>query len=192
MYYPVAFAGPTVGIAGSLYDGAELFSEGKILRAIEKVTPSFINNPIQSLRYSALGDDAVLTRDGITPIMDPVPTGSILMNMFGFTPAELTKRYRANSSAKQYQRAVLERRRGLLNKLYGAKVTGDYKEEGKVRKEIAKFNNSRFGRNMPINASSEIKSFKAKLKRSEEVLNGLYLNEKLRDPILEDIGIERA
>jgi hypothetical protein len=84
----------------------------------------------------------------------------------------------------------LERRDGLLNKLFGAKVTGDYKEEGKVRKEIAKFNNSRFGRFMPINASSEIKSFKAKLKRSEEYINGLYINKKLRDPILEDVGIE--
>ena len=44
---------------------------------------------------------------------------------------------------------------------------------------------------MPIKGSSEIKSFKAKLKRSEEYINGLYINEKLRDPILEDIGIER-
>ena len=59
-----------------------------------------------------------------------------------------------------------------------------------MRKEIARFNNSRFGRAMPINASSEIKSFKAKLKRSEEYINGLYINEKLRDPILEDVGIE--
>ena len=193
LYYPLAFAGPAVGIVGSLYDGIELFSEGQLLRGMEKITPSFMNNPLQAARFSdlpMLGEGGALTRDGMTPIMDPVPTGSILMNMFGFSPAELTKRYRANSSAKQYQRAVLERRRGLLNKLYGAKVTGDYKEEGKVRKEIARFNNSRFGRAMPINASSEIKSFKAKLKRSEEYINGLYINEKLRDPILEDVGIE--
>ena len=61
-----------------------------------------------------------------------------------------------------------------------------------MRKEIAEFNKSRFGRAMPIKGSTEIRSLKARLKRSDEFINGLYLNEKLRDPILEDIGIERT
>jgi len=112
--------------------------------------------------------------------------------MFGFSPAELTKRYKANSSAKEYQKAVLARRSGLLNKLYGAKVTGDSAEEKRVRKEIDKFNKSRFGRAMPIKGSTEIRSFEARIERSDEFINGLYLNEKLRDPILEDIGIDRT
>ena len=193
-YYPIAFAGPSAGIVEGWYDSLELFAEGQILRGMEKWVPSSLRNPVKAGRYSDLpylGEGGALTRDGI-PIMDPVPTGSIVANMFGFSPAELTKRYRANSSAKQYQRAVLDRRSGLLNKLYGAKVTGDYAEEKRVRKEIAEFNKSRFGRAMPIKGSTEIRSLKARLKRSDEFINGLYLNEKLRDPILEDIGIERT
>jgi hypothetical protein len=189
-YYPLAFAGPSAGIVEGWYDSLELFSEGKTLRGMEKITPSFLRNPLKAARFSdlpILGEGGALTRDGI-PIMDPVPTGSILANMFGFSPAELTARYKTNASAKEYQKEVLDRRSGLLNKLYGAKVTGDFDEERQVRKEIANFNKSRFGRAMPINGSSEIKSFKARLKRSDEFINGLYLNKKLRDPILEDLG----
>ena len=186
MYYPTAFAGPSVGIADSVWRAAEDLSEGNVLRAVERATPSFVRNPLKAFRYQTEG---VVNKNGV-PIMEDVPLYSVAMQALGFAPAELTKRYRKNEQAKQYERKVLDRRSGLLTRLNGARYAGDFKEERKIRKEIVEFNRSNFGKFLPINTDSELRSFKGFMDRAYSALHGVNYNKSLQDPILEAVGME--
>jgi hypothetical protein len=183
-YWPIAFTGPTAGIITSFGGAIKDLSEDNLMRAIERASPSFVRNPLKSFRY---GTEGALNRNGV-PIMEDIPLYSVLMQAVGFSPSALTKIYRENEQAKRYERAVMQRRSGLLAKLNGAKESGDLVEERKIRKQIAQYNKSRFGKELPINADTEIRSFKNFQRRVENMLDGVYINPSLKNPIRKDLG----
>ncbi len=185
VYWPVAFMGPAAGIAESTYMAADDLSEGNLVRAVERAAPSFIRNPLKAFRYQM---DGVVNRNGV-PIMEDVPLYSILMQIGGFAPSELTKRYKENEMAKQYERAVTQRRSGLLSRLNAAKYIDDYDGIAETEEDIDKYNNSKYGQLLPITGKTKKTSYSGFLNRAESALNGVTYNPSLQDPILEEVGM---
>ena len=176
--------GPTMGSANNFYEGYKLFSEGKILRGIEKVSPAFARGPERALRYSLEG---VKNGKGLTIAEDP-NSYNIGMQIFGFTPTYINEALTTNAIRDRASRHASERRANLLDQLWEAKQLGpDAVEE--VRKDINKFNESEMGRLDPINTKSERKSEKMHKYMETHNVNGMMFPKAYRN-YLSTIGAE--
>ena len=105
-------AGPVVG--GMLVNtlrGGNMIAEGNTWRGIETMAPKSVKDGMKALRY---GKEGVNTMRG-DPLIEDLSLGETLMQLAGFTPADVTERYDANSAAKNYEQRILGRRRALLN-----------------------------------------------------------------------------
>lgn len=105
-------AGPVVG--GMLVNtlrGGNMIAEGNTWRGIETMAPKAVKDGMKALRY---GKEGINTMRG-DPLIEDLSLGETLMQLAGFTPADVTERYDANSAAKNYEQRILGRRRALLN-----------------------------------------------------------------------------
>ncbi|WP_259304767.1 PLxRFG domain-containing protein [Thermomonas sp. S9] len=105
-------AGPVVG--GMLVNtlrGSKMIAEGNTWRGIETMAPKSVKDAMKALRY---GKEGVNTMRG-DPLIEDVGLHQTLMQLAGFTPAEVTEQYEANNAAKNYEQRILDRRKSLLN-----------------------------------------------------------------------------
>jgi hypothetical protein len=130
--------GPLGSIAVNAGRAVEMAKDGDYVRAIETAGPSFIRNASKGLRF--LNEGATTLKGD--PIMEDIGVYNSTMQAFGFAPADLSNRYEMISTAKGFEREILERRRDALRIYNMAEKAGDREMMSKAMDRIASFNNA--------------------------------------------------
>jgi len=172
-------AGPLGSYAVGVENGAKLMREGNVQRGIEAVLPSFLRNALKGARYMSEG---ALTLKG-DPIVDDVSVYNGVMQMLGFTPADLSLAYEDVSMRKGYEREILAQRKRLLDKNEIARTTDDYDLMEEVREEIARFNDRRIDPKARISSDTLRRSIKAREAAEKSMINGVRFNKRLMPEI---------
>tara|TARA_R110000765_G_scaffold146036_1_gene248403 strand:- start:7384 stop:9927 length:2544 start_codon:yes stop_codon:yes gene_type:complete len=113
----------------------EDFPQGRFLRGIEGVSPTFFRNGVKSFRYM---NEGARNRDG-DPIDTDINAWNLMTQAIGFTPADLSNTYEQRSSAKNYENSILKRKQRILNKYKTAKKMDDRGLQQEAIKEARAF-----------------------------------------------------
>jgi len=175
----VSLLGPTVGLAINATDAYNLWNTGHADRAIEKISPAFIKNPLVAARYA---NEGVNTLRGDSLVED-VGSFALLMQSIGLRPADVAEIQFRNITVKGQEQAVLKERQNLLN-LYGiAFMANDSDTLEKAYERIEKFNTKH--PSVWIPAKSLTTSIKERMTKSAQTEHGLYIDKRLRG-VLDD------
>jgi hypothetical protein len=160
----------------------KLMSEGQVYRGFEAVTPSFVRNPMKAFRFATEG---AKTTNGAN-IVDDVSAYSSFMQIFGFNNAELSEAYARAGSTKKAEQQIMARRTSLLDLHFLAKSNQDDAMLSDIKDKIKKYNE-----NYPSNKISSdtlSRSYRGHTDRIKRSVDGVYLNKKLKNQIIEEYG----
>jgi hypothetical protein len=159
-----------------------LMKEGQVYRGLETVTPSFVRNPMKAFRFATEG---ATTTNG-APIVDDVNAYSAFMQIFGFNNAELSEAYARAGSMKKAEQKIAARRTALLDLHFLAKSNGDDDMIAEIRDKIAGYNES-YPSNR-ISSDTLARSYRGHMERIKNSVDGVYINKKLKNRIIEEYG----
>ena len=171
--------GPASSLIMNAGRGYEQFQNGEIQRALETVSPSWLRNGSKGLRYMTEG--ATTTKGD--PVMEDIGVYNSLMQIIGFSPADLADRYERLQAGKGYERELGLRRTNILRLYDMARQAGDTELLGEARERITKFNETNPA--LRITQSTLDGSLRARLAAEKEMINGVRFNKNLR-PIIEE------
>lgn len=171
--------GPIGSIAVNSGRAAELFKEGEIERSIETLAPSFVRNFLKGTRYLVEGATTVKG----DPIMEDIGAYNSLMQVVGFSPADLSSQYERTQAAKGFEREVLQRRQKLLNKYDMAATAGDSDLMSETLDQIAEFNAARPAK--AITRDTLLRSQRAHRAAEKEMVAGVRFDKDLRPEIID-------
>jgi hypothetical protein len=169
--------GPIGSIAVNTGNAFNMFSEGNVGRAIETLSPSFLRNGIKGTRYLIEG---ATTLKG-DPVMEDISAYNSLMQVIGFSPADLSNTYEKISAAKGYEREINARRTKLLQLYDMAQHAGDTEMMGMAREKIADFNEAVPAKR--ITGDTLRRSIAARAAAEKDMINGVRFDKKLRPEI---------
>lgn len=169
--------GPIGSIAVNTGNAFNMFSDGNVGRAIESLSPSFLRNGIKGTRYLVEG---ATTLKG-DPVMEDISAYNSLMQVIGFSPADLSSTYEKVSSAKGYEREVNARRTKLLQLYDMAYQAGDTEMMSTAREKIADFNETVPAKR--ITGDTLRRSIAARAAAEKDMINGVRFDKKLRPEI---------
>lgn len=171
--------GPLGSIAVNSERAAKLFSEGNIERGVETLAPSFVRNFLKGTRYLVEGATTVKG----DPIMEDIGAYNGLMQMVGFSPADLSSQYEKTQAAKGFEREVMQRRQSLLERYDMAVTAGDSELLADTMSKIADFNASRPAK--AITRDTLTRSQRARDAAEREMIAGVRFDKDLRPEIIE-------
>lgn len=171
--------GPIGSIAVNSGRAAELFKNGDIERALETVSPSFVRNFLKGSRYLVEGATTIKG----DPIMEDIGAYNSLMQVVGFSPADLSSQYERTQAAKGFEREVLQRRQNLLNKYDMASKAGDADMMAQTLDQIAEFNAARPAK--AITRDTLLRSERAHRAAEREMVAGVRFDKDLRPEIID-------
>ncbi|UFM64251.1 PLxRFG domain-containing protein [Paracoccus sp. MA] len=180
-YYVEQVAGPVAGIGGSVLTGASMLADGQWLRGGEKMVPNFAGDLLKTVRYVG---DGVTTYHG-DPILERVNPYQALVTALGFTPGEISERYRANNWLKN-QELKLERQRKTIT----ADIARSIKDGEGVTPALAtrvREWNVRYPF-YPITADSLRQSISSRQRMSRLTQGGVNLNPRLDRHLREQVA----
>jgi hypothetical protein len=168
--------GPAGSMGDQVYRGIQELQEGEIERAALNFVPAAVRNMYKAtIKYSPIGDDAIVTRRGDV-IYDDLNSWELGAQFFGFAPAEYTKRQEMNRITKNQDRDIVSQSTKLLKKYYIAtRMGGDTYD---ALQDILKYN-QKFP-SMAISPSSIIRSMKMHMKTSLLMHNGITISPRMR------------
>jgi len=179
-------AGPSYSAALSVQKGLGMIADGEAYRGFEAMTPGAIKNVMKGMRFAI---DGATNRDGV-PIVQDVNAYNVVMQMVGFTPADLAEAYARAGAKKEVEKKILERRTSLLDKLYAARQDGDLDGVQEVRESIRAFNQKNPEKNVRIEQSTMERSYRGHKQREKEMEDGVHLNRALKHRLNEDYGTD--
>ena len=165
--------GPAGSMATGVGNGIEMMSKGNVERGVEAMLPSFMRNGLKGIRYMSEG---ALTLKG-EPVDEDISAYNSLMQVIGFSPADLSTKYEVTSALKGREQAILDRRKSLLNKHEMARVAGDADMLAETKEEINEFNSKHPGNR--ITSDTLEKSAKARKAAEQNSINGVSFNKKM-------------
>jgi hypothetical protein len=160
----------------------KLMKEGQVYRGLETVTPSFVRNPLKAFRFATEG---ATTTNG-APIVEDVNAYSAFMQIFGFNNAELSEAYARAGSMKKAEQQIAARRTSLLDLHFLAKSNGDDDMVAEIKDKIAGYNES-YPSNK-ISPDTLARSYRGHMERIKNSVDGVYINKKLKNQIIEEYG----
>lgn len=178
--------GPLGSYALSVERGAELLAQGQLYRGVEAMMPTAIKNAMKGGRYMQEG---VLNTKG-EPIIEDISAYNTLMQVVGFSPANLTNVYEEISVKKGFERDVLRRRTQLLDKYDMARRTGDYELLMETQQEIDAFNSRRIDVKAKITPDTLRRSEQARENAERDSVHGVRFNKALMPEIDKLMGEE--
>jgi len=149
--------GPAMAMAIGTTDAVQRVMDGEGMRGVEVGLPLGLRNIAKAIRY--LDDETAVSRTGV-PIVDNLTKFQALMQLYGFTPAELSKQYDLNAARLKLTTRVESRRLKLIAKQHMALTAGDEEELVDTHKDIMEFN-KKFPE-YPITAETLRRSTKAR------------------------------
>jgi hypothetical protein len=171
--------GPAGSYAVSVGNGVKMMKEGHVERGIEAMVPSFVRNGMKGMRYMSEG---ALTLKG-DPVDEDINAYNSLMQVIGFSPADLSSNYEKTSAAKSYEKEVGARRVRLLNLHDMAKTAGDMDLLSETKDAISKFNDKH--PKDKITGDTLRRSESSRKAAEKNMINGVTFNKKLRGEIEE-------
>ena len=177
-------AGPMGGVLKNALVGKQLMDEGHLMRGVETVLPKALKDGLKSLRYATEGVNN-LRGD---PIVPDANVRQLVLQLAGFTPAEVAERYDANRALKNYEQHVLDRRSRLVDAFALATRTGDAGGRAEVMQQIRKFNTS--WPEIRITPRTLKQSMRARARYSARAESGIVLNKKIAARVREAVGAE--
>ena len=127
-------------------------------------------------------NEGALTLRG-DPVIEDVSAYNSMMQLIGFSPANLSLAYEEVSMKSQFQREILARRAQLLNKYDMARTSGDYELMSEVQEDIANFNARRIDSKAKITPDTLRRSIKAREAAEKNMINGVRFNKNLMPEI---------
>lgn len=184
MYYHLLeqAAGPMGGVLKNVITGKALIDEGHIWRGVESMLPSALKAMVKAARFEVLGANT-LRGD---PLVEDVSLRQTLLQLGGFTPAELAETYASNNAAKRYEQHLLKRRARLLDAYALATRTGDVEGRAEVVRQIRAWN--RKVPELAITARTLQRSIASRLAYSARAEAGIVLNPKIAGRVREETG----
>jgi hypothetical protein len=171
--------GPAGSYAVSVGNGVKMMKEGHVERGIEAMVPSFVRNGMKGMRYMSEG---ALTLKG-DPVDEDINAYNSLMQVIGFSPADLSSNYEKTSAAKSYEKEIGARRVRLLNLHDMAKTAGDMDLLSETKDAISEFNDKH--PKDKITGDTLRRSESSRKAAEKNMINGVTFNKKLRGEIEE-------
>ena len=176
-----AVLGPVLGgVPLNVTRGTSALAGGDFLRGVEGFLPKAIADGVKTIRY---GTEGVKDRSGVD-VLDDVTIGDMIGQFTGFSPARVREAYDARRAVQGQQRAINERRSGLLRDFSKSVIAQDHETRLRALQEIQHFNQS--NPTNPITPQSMLTSIQTRMRRQAEAQNGIYLPRKQRNLI--DLG----
>ena len=170
--------GPSLSSVKRNVRGMKDLTEGNWYRGVENLLPPAFANFFKASPVGRLQrEGGYLTRRG-DPIYDDVSTGEIASQMFGFAPAEYTKRQEENMAIKKIDIAIGEKSSKLLKKYYMAVSMDNDEEEADAFNDILEFNDRH--PDFAISARAIIRSLRSHFKTTATLHNGVALSRKMQ------------
>ena len=176
-------AGPAYGAFRNAERGLKLINEGQYERGLEAVTPSFIRNGLKAFRF---GTEGAMTKDG-KPIVDDVGAYNVFMQAFGFADADIAEAQARAGAMKTAEKAILDRRASLLNRLDAARMSNDMDGVEEVREAIDRFND-KVPAQTRITSKTIEQSYSTRRRNERDSVDGITLNKNLRYQLMEEYG----
>ena len=169
--------GPFIGVAGRMERGIKLMADGHVERGLESMLPVAVGNVLKGIRY---GTEGASTLRG-DPIIGDVNAWNAAAQMIGFTPAEYTRQIEINALLKGIEKGIVTERSQELRKLNTANHVGDADGEAEAYAKLVKLytKHPELG-NLDKTVANSRRAF-----IQTEPINGIILNNKLKDRLLE-------
>ena len=177
-------AGPAYSVGINYERAYDLFRQGQTERAIETALPSFMRNVMKATRFATQG---ATNLDGV-PIVDDVGTYNVVMQLMGFSDAELTEAYARAGARKEAEKFIMDRRQALLNLAYLARSNGDTEGLDIVQEKIDSFNEKYPIKGIKISRDTLKRSYNGHIQRNKEMIDGVRYNPKLKSYLLENVS----
>ena len=172
-----------LGPTGSYLVGAERgfaqMREGQVERGMEAIMPSWIRNGFKGGRYMMEG---ALTLKG-DPVDTDISTYNSFMQMFGFSPADLSSTYEKVSAAKGYEKELNDKRQRLLNLYDMARTSGDMELMQEAKERIREYRLAGVGKEISYKTLDQ--SYKARRAAEKEMIHGVRFDKQLKRQIEE-------
>jgi hypothetical protein len=167
-------AGPTYSTIMNWERGFGLLADGEIWRGTEALLPAAARNALKATRYATEG---ALTKNGI-PIDDDINAWNTTMQIFGFAPADLATTQARTGAEYQTSQKLRQRRTALLTQLYAGVSSGNGDAVDEAFNSIVAFNDA--NPDIMIDFDTIERSFRERDRRAAESIDGLYLEQNLR------------
>lgn len=176
-YLMTALAQAT-GPMGSYLQGVEnvLVKDGRP----ELLLPSALRNVLKTGRYIQEG---ARTKDG-APIDTDINAYNLLLQGFGFAPADISSLYENRAAAANFESKVEERKQKILKKYYLGITTGDSDTLSEALREYTDFTMQ-----YPelINKDTLERSYRSQAAYQRDLIAGLRFDKRLRNKFLDTI-----
>jgi len=175
-----AALGPVAAIAVNGLKGLQDMSHGQYQRGLESMMPTALRGPLKSFRYS---NEGVKDKSGIV-IQDQVDAAALFGQAAGFSPSETRNAFEGKSAVVSHDRALMTRRRTLVEQFAMAAMSKDEQGKAEARAAIAKFNDKNPERRIqPMQLAQSVRNREKRIREAED---GVYLPRKRRDAL--DVG----
>lgn len=164
-YWIMSQLGAGVSMGSQFWQGGQQLAKGEFWRATETVLPKFLRDPMKAFRYynegvrNARGDD-IVPEDQINAF-DAARQG------IGFTPAKVTEAWERNSTLKNAEKRLNDRRRQLMNEFAIAVEQRDPDARRAVLKRIQDFNASPYNRAIQITGETLQRSLRTRRRNAQ-------------------------
>lgn len=184
-YFIEHFLGPTFSTGKMvLQDGPAMMANGQYERGLEKMMPSFVKNPLKAMRFATEG----AKNPNGAPLVDDVSGYNQFMQIFGFTPANVSEAYAKAGAMKQADKKLMDRRDGLLDAMYLARTNGDTDAQARIYEKIARFNEANPEPGYVIKQSTVNRSMKARDQALGQSVYGVHFDRKKLTKLQEEYG----
>ena len=129
--------GPVVGVSMQMERGYDkAINQGELMRGVEAMSPAALRNVLKTYRFY---EDGAKTQRGDV-IVDDISAPLLVMQFFGFAPAEYTRQLAQNAQLKKISGAAARQRTKLLRRYYAAVRSGDTSKARSIREDMNEFN----------------------------------------------------
>lgn len=175
-------AGPMGGVLKNALVGKQMIDEGHLWRGVEATLPKAMKDVLKAGRYSTEG---VNTLRG-DPLIEDLGVWQTLMQLNGFTPAQVADRYDRNRALKNYEQHIRDRREHLLNAFAMANRLGDEDGRRSAMAAMHKFNRSH--PEVAITPATVRLSLRGRARYSQKAEAGIVLHPRLAAKVRAAVG----
>ena len=166
--------GPVVGVSMQMERGYDkAINQGELMRGVEAMSPAAIRNALKSYRFY---EEGARTQRG-DAIVDDISAPLLVMQFFGFAPAEYTRQLAQNAQLKKISGNAARQRTNLLRKYYASVRSGDFSRAQSIREDINEFNETY--PSFAITPETIKRSMAQHMRTSKKMHYGVTLNPKM-------------
>lgn len=130
--YLEAALGAPYSIANNMIKAKNHIDNGHFQRAVETALPTSMSNVLKGTRF---GTEGVNTLRG-DPVMGEVGAYNSIAQVFGFSPADLSLKYKTNEARKQVEYKFTNMKSNLMSQYYAAYRLGDSDKEAELHEKL--------------------------------------------------------